>query len=506
MLYLVHLVECWHSHTRLELQHKVDTSTVYARVAALRQAIPVVWWRAVCYHYVRRTRQVTRYRNGDAFTSTQVYYERVNSHSASSAFNFSHCGLQDISRHLVNLEQYPATKIRFTRGFSFATIEAETEYEDQRSQFFQEHERRDDYMETREGLDLLNINFKEHMIAFADPEHLPWYVSHIAFWMASVLLLSWPLRVLIDYKTAYVHYHVHKLFGINYLDGYSCPGQMSRVSTMESSELELNIRNNYTMVPSYSEALLMEVCSPGSQQGDDSVPNGTYGAGRQAALIGNRTIITAGDPAGTSYGTMQSPGSSSRGEAIYENCCVHSSQQMLVVTNAEGQSTTIGPSRGHRIFSEENASGMDSRQRRRRRRRKRPQSREQIYVNVEGVLADGEVSEEAPTPSPSCHQLSSCPCPAQPDSPAPSHSPVPSSSPPTEAIELTDSSLQDLHVDLPLEVSPIHTRGQGHVESRPEPPPPYEDALHMRIVPGSASSSPRTTRTQYQLRCIETSL
>lgn len=257
MLYLVYLVECWHCHTRLELRNKVDASKVYERIRMLRDCVPFVWWKAVCYHYVRRTRQVTRYRNGDAFTSTQVYYERVNSHTATSAFNFSQCGLKDISRDLVNLEIHPATKIQFSKGFSFANYEAEREFEDQRSIFFHEHEHRDDYMETREGLDLVNVNFNEYMIAFADPDNLPWYVSHAVFWIISALLLSWPLRVLIEYKTAYVNYHVHKLFGCNYLDPDFVPN-MTRVNTMESSELELTIRNNYTIVPSYSEALLMD--------------------------------------------------------------------------------------------------------------------------------------------------------------------------------------------------------------------------------------------------------
>ena len=226
----------------------------------LRECVPFVWWKAVCYHYVRRTRQVTRYRNGDAFTSTQVYYERVNSHTATSAFNFSQCGLKDISRSLINLEIHPATKIHFSKGFSFANIESEREFEEQRSLFFHEHEHRDDYMETREGLDLVNVNFNEYMIAFADADNLPWYVSHVVFWIISALLLSWPLRVLIEYKTAYVNYHVHKLFGCNYLDPqyYSSYGRVTRVNTMDSSELELTIRNNYTIVPSYSEALLMD--------------------------------------------------------------------------------------------------------------------------------------------------------------------------------------------------------------------------------------------------------
>ncbi|KAK3093823.1 hypothetical protein FSP39_020639 [Pinctada imbricata] len=257
MLYLVYLVECWHCHTRLELKHKVDVNTVYDKISKMRDAMPIIWWKAVCYHYVRKTRHVTRYRNGDSFTSTQVYYERVNTHTAGSAFNFSQCGVKDISSNLIGLENYSATKIRFSKGYSFVGIDAEYEFEEQRNRFFRENERRDDYIETREGMDLLNVNFKEYMITFADPDNLPWYVSHIVFWIASFLLMSWPLRVIIEFKTAYVHYHVHKIFGTNYLDpAHSVSGGMTRANTMGSAELDVMIQNNF-IVPSYSEALLM---------------------------------------------------------------------------------------------------------------------------------------------------------------------------------------------------------------------------------------------------------
>ena len=225
----------------------------------MREAFPIVWWKAMCYHYVRRTRQVTRYRNGDAFTTTQVYYERVNSHTAGCAFNFTNCGVKDASKCITGLEDYPATKIRFTKSYSFANEDAFYEYEGQRNQFFQENERRDDYMETREGMDLLNVNFKEYMIAFKDPDNLPWYVSHVIFWIASCLMLSWPLRVIIEYKTAYIHYHVQKVFGTNYaVARQHGRGNIPRDNTVASVDLEMNIRNNFTVVPSYSEALLMD--------------------------------------------------------------------------------------------------------------------------------------------------------------------------------------------------------------------------------------------------------
>ena len=64
---------------------------------------------------------------------------------------------------LKGLEDYPATKIRFSKGFSFASVESEIEFEDQRSQFFQEYEARDDYMEGREGMDVLNVHFKVNL-------------------------------------------------------------------------------------------------------------------------------------------------------------------------------------------------------------------------------------------------------------------------------------------------------------------------------------------------------
>ncbi|GIY51316.1 transmembrane protein 151B [Caerostris darwini] len=84
------------------------------------------------------------------------------------------------------------------------------------------------------------------------------------FWIFSLVLLSWPLRVLIQYKTAYVHYQVNKLFGVNYLTPSSeaqMIGHMSRGTTIDSSEFERQIINNNTIAPSYSESLLLRSSS-----------------------------------------------------------------------------------------------------------------------------------------------------------------------------------------------------------------------------------------------------
>ncbi|KAJ7988018.1 hypothetical protein DPEC_G00319280 [Dallia pectoralis] len=297
-LYAVYLVECWHCHARGQLQHRADPESVRGRIVRMQQATPCIWWKAISYHYVRRTRQVTRYRNGDAYTTTQVYHERVNTHVAEAEFDYGNCGVKDISKRLQGLDNSPLTKLRFTKCFSFANVESENSYLTQRARFFTENEGLDDYMEAREGMHLKNVDFKEHMLAFSDPDRLPWYVSNSVFWAAATLTFSWPLRVLTEYRTAYVHYHVEKLFGFDYVP--TTPSEerpycrhIPRVNTVDSTELEWHIRSNQQLVPSYSEAVLMDLAQASSGGGGGNTYSavcGGYGGYRQNCERCHRTI------------------------------------------------------------------------------------------------------------------------------------------------------------------------------------------------------------------------
>nr|XP_033507951.1 transmembrane protein 151A [Epinephelus lanceolatus] len=308
MLYVVYLVECWHCFSKTALLAHAEFQEVYERVQRLQQATPCIWWKAISYHYVRRTRQVTRYRNGDAYTTTQVYHERVNTHASSSEFDYARYGVKDVSKELLDLQLHPAVRLRFTKCFSFSSARAEAAYLTQRARFFGENEGLDDYMEAREGMHLKNVDFREHILAFPDPAHQPWFSRHRVFWLASAFLLSWPLRVVSEYRTAYVHYHVEKLLGEDEDSGGGGGGggpgggrgdgvgggtengihpggigigiglngtsyrAISRVNTVDMTELEWHIRCNQQMVPSYSEALLMDLDMSGGTNPTASTP------------------------------------------------------------------------------------------------------------------------------------------------------------------------------------------------------------------------------------------
>jgi len=101
----------------------------------------------------------------------------VNSHVASAVYDFLSAGVRDVSRRLVDLEKRPCTRVRFTKRFSFASVDAENDYERQRSAFFGAHECRDDYMETREGVDFdgTDHQFRDRVVVFADPSRFRAY-------------------------------------------------------------------------------------------------------------------------------------------------------------------------------------------------------------------------------------------------------------------------------------------------------------------------------------------
>ncbi|XP_063980300.1 uncharacterized protein LOC135164143 isoform X2 [Diachasmimorpha longicaudata] len=255
ILYLVYLVECYHSPIRIDLMHRERQDDVLAKLSGLRLVKPTIWWKAVSYHYVRRKRQITRYRNGDNYTTTQVYYERVNTNAATSFYFYDYCGVKDISKELTLDAKIPITKITLSKGFAFSNMRSATEFEEARSRFFAEQELRDDYMEMREGLDLgCNFNASTTLVAVFGR---PWFTNSYVYWCLSALLLSWPLRIIIECKTQHADYQITKLFGVN----YDTPTSGEPIHTSSS---QLSAPGSYMLAPSYSEALLMEPAGPPS--------------------------------------------------------------------------------------------------------------------------------------------------------------------------------------------------------------------------------------------------
>lgn len=82
----------------------------------------------------------------------------------------------------------------------------------------------------REGLDL-GYNVNTMLVAVLGN---PWFTNRYIYWCLSALLLSWPLRVIIEYKTQYADYQVKII--LNEVNVYY-PGEIFK--SVDSFEISL---------------------------------------------------------------------------------------------------------------------------------------------------------------------------------------------------------------------------------------------------------------------------
>jgi len=285
VIYLVYVVECWFSPYRRRFSDKqrrvVDTQAAYDLVTSLRNSLPVVRWSAVCYHYIQST--VASASESSALRRYyKTYKQRVVTHRNSTFYHYAPADVHDCSAPLVHLEAFPVTWLRISCQFSFGSTTARRDFRRQRDAFYGMNRTRDRHVDFRQMLNLLatsgaHMAWSRDMVVYNPDVGRPWYTSVAVYWLASLLTLSWPLRVVLQWRTATVNYTVHKVFdfhsdvmprsrqyddviSVTSLDNSSCTNGNCTINSdsIGSDSESVLVDADYVLVPSYSQAILME--------------------------------------------------------------------------------------------------------------------------------------------------------------------------------------------------------------------------------------------------------
>jgi len=289
----IYVVECWFSPYRRRFSDKrrrvVDTRAAYDLVTSLRNALPVIRWTAVSYHYIRSA--VASVSVTSPLRQHKYYKQRVVTHRATSLFHCAPDELVDRSLALVDLESFPVTWLRITCQFSFGSASARREFARQRDAFCAEQRTRDQHVDFRQTLSLLGAlsggGGGGHIVppwsremAVCNPDVRPWYSSVAVYWLASLLTLSWPLRVVLQWRTATLDYTVYKVFdcrrhadvtasrdhrdnddviSVTSLENSSNSASSSSVNSDSISSDSVGlVDTDCALAPSYSQAILMD--------------------------------------------------------------------------------------------------------------------------------------------------------------------------------------------------------------------------------------------------------
>ena len=288
VIYLVYVVECWFSPCRRRFSDKhcrvVDTQAAYDLVTSLQNSLPVVRWTAVSYHYIRST--VASVSMTSPLHHHKPYRQRVITRRDASMYHYAPDDLLDCSAPLVGLEAFPVTWLRVSTQFSFASTTARRDFARQRDAFYRANRRSDQHVDFRQTISLLatsgaHIAWSRDMAVY-NPDVRPWYTTVAVYWLASLLTLSWPLRIIHQWRTATADYSVHKVFSCHATDsdvisrGYddvisvTSLENSSNSSSSSSSSCTINsnsissdagsmpVDTDFALVPSYSQAILMD--------------------------------------------------------------------------------------------------------------------------------------------------------------------------------------------------------------------------------------------------------
>lgn len=297
VIYLVYVVECWFSPYRCRFsdarRRVVDTRAAYDLVTSLRNSLPVVRWTAVSYHYIRST--VSSVGATTPLHRHQSFKQRVVTRRDSTLYHYALQDLLDRSASLVDLEAFPVTWLRISCQFSFGSAAARRDFARQRDAFYRANATRDQHVDFRQTLSLVAASGGGHIawsrdMAVYNPDVRPWYTSVTAYWLASLLTLSWPLRLVIHWRTATVDYTVHKIFDSHVTDSdmTSPPRDDMSVTSLENSNISsgntgssnsIDVSDTRSMMdtdcvlaPSYSQAILMDTRTFGGHKPDRHYP------------------------------------------------------------------------------------------------------------------------------------------------------------------------------------------------------------------------------------------
>jgi len=175
----------------------------------LREARPNFYWNIECYHYETRSRQVAYTMNGQTYYQTQVYQEKVVTHTASRAYIPK--SVEDRSPSYGYLKEYDITKLKLNKKYQFANNETMNDWKKKRAQFVQEN-KNDVFQDVTDHMDI--PGYQDVFLVQLRPGLRPFWMNYSVYIIASVLCCSPLFRCCMNSKVGKKSYTLVKVISI----------------------------------------------------------------------------------------------------------------------------------------------------------------------------------------------------------------------------------------------------------------------------------------------------
>ena len=202
------MIESIFSHELAYLKNIMQDDTAWSYIQKMHEVPPEIVMIVECYHYETRTR-VVYYTdaNGNSQSRIETYTEKVTTFVDQDEFSFG--SWVDVSkREMPPLGYASLTRVKIDPCILFGDQETADDYTSQVSEMIDRNRYRDvftDYSAKRQIPGL-----QKRFSTYVDLNVRPWWIRRLYFWIATLLMMSWPYRWFFRAKTSKTYYILKK--------------------------------------------------------------------------------------------------------------------------------------------------------------------------------------------------------------------------------------------------------------------------------------------------------
>ena len=201
-------IESIFSHELAYLKNIMQDITAWSYIQKMHEVPPEIVMTVDCYHNEMRTRVVhDTDANGNLQSRTETYTERVTTFVDQDKFSFG--SWVDVSkREMPPLGYTSLTRVKIDPCILFGDQETADDYTSQVSEMIERNRHRDvftAYSATRQIPGL-----QKRFLTYVDLNVRPWWIRRLYFWIATLLMMSWPYRWFFRAKTSKTYYILKK--------------------------------------------------------------------------------------------------------------------------------------------------------------------------------------------------------------------------------------------------------------------------------------------------------
>ena len=205
---VVVIIESFFSHELSYLSNILQDQTAWSYIQEMHEVPPQIVMIVECYHYETRVR-VVYYTdsNGNTQSRTETYTEKVTTFIDQDEFSFG--SWVDVSkREMPPIGHSSLTRLKIDPCILFGDQETADDYASQVAAMIERNRHRDvhtDYSAKRQIPGL-----KKRISTYVDLNVRPWWIRTGYFWLATLLMMTWPYRWLFRAKTGKTYYILKK--------------------------------------------------------------------------------------------------------------------------------------------------------------------------------------------------------------------------------------------------------------------------------------------------------